>query len=125
MLNDRLLPNGIETATDGVAHTLGDNLNAASRIAIEVERHRQNCFQPVPLCATGWGDIGGAAGNSDTKIKNGFYSVGQKTGTVIADVDALPVNDKRNRRSHRHLLSGVQRVINQLVYASRFALYRL
>ncbi len=113
MLNERFLPDEVQAAFDGVTHPFGSNLNAASRITVENEGHRHNRFERVSLRATGWRDVGGAAGNPDAEIKDGLHSFRRQSRAVIADLDAALVDDNINRRRDACILCGVQCVVDQ------------
>ena len=94
------------------AHRLGI---AALALAIEHVAHRQDRLERVPLRAAGRRHVSLAARHPDRVVQDGLDRAGLDAAGVVLDDDRSGLDGDRDHRGDLGLLTGIERVVDQLL----------
>src|SRR5262249_1141802 len=110
----RLLADVVDLERDSVVNAAGLDLDPAAT-AVEHERHGDDGLQRVALRAAGRGDVGVAAADPDGKVEHTLHGLCRKPRPVVRHRDAGLIDGDGDLGCDAGLLTGIERVVEQLL----------
>ena len=114
MVDHRLLPERVDRELDLVAETAGADLDPAGR-AIEDERHRQDGLERIALGAAVRRHVRLAAGDAAREVEDVRDRLRRHAGAVVDHRDRARLDLDHDLRGDARLLTGVERIVDQLL----------